>query len=108
MHGAYCLASHCTRFIVRQACNAEIRHFYGAVLQQHDILRLDVAVYYPFAMRVLKCTEYLHYKMYCFFPLYLLLLVEVFLKRNAIYIFFDYILYLVTDADIINFHYIRM
>ena len=92
----------------RKTCNAEIRHFDGAIRKQHNILRLDVAMYDSFVMGVLQGAQDLHGEMHRFFPTNILLLVDVLLERNTVDVFHHDILQPFTEADIIHLHNIRM
>ena len=51
-----------------EAGNAEVHHLDGAVRQQHNVLRLDVAVDDALGVGVLQSAEHLRGKVDGFFP----------------------------------------
>ena len=94
--------------LVLQRRDAEVGDLYGAVLEKHDILRLNVAVDYAAAVRMGKRLCYLLCKMQRFLPAYRAALVHILLERDAVYKFHDYVFDIVAVADVIHGDYIRM
>ena len=92
----------------REACDAEVHDLYGAVLEEHDVLRLDIAVYYTLVMRVLKRPEYLRNKVYSFSPVYCAFLLNIILESDTVDILHDDILDSVAKAYVVNFNDIRV
>ncbi len=84
MHGADGLIRNGPAVFPRKARDAEIHDLDGAVLQQHDVLRLDIAVYDPVVVRMLQSPEDLDRKMDGLFPSDRALLPDVLLQRNAV------------------------
>ncbi len=102
MDGADGLVGHGPRFVAGEARNAEIRDLDGAVLQQHDVLRLDVAVDDALAVGMLQGAQNLDGEVDGFLPFDDFLLVEVFLQGNAVDILFDDILDSVAEAHVVD------
>ena len=108
VHRADGLVGHGLRFCLREACDAEIRHLNGAVLEQHDVLRLDVSVNDALFVGVLQSAEDLHRKVQRLSPFDLALLLNILLQGDAIDILHDDVLNAVTKADIIDLDDIRV
>ena len=67
---------------------AEIRYFDGAVLQEHDVLRLDVAVNNALFVGMLQSAPNLNGEVDGFLPFDGALLAQIILQRNAVDILF--------------------
>ena len=100
--------SHGSCVAARKPRNAEVADFNRAVLQKHDILRLNVAVDNAFIVRVLQRFQNLGDKVYGLFPVDNLLLLNVFFQRDALDVFHHDILQAVAEADVIHLNNIRM
>ena len=86
-----------------EARNAEVHHLDGAVRQQHDVLRLDIAVDNALGMCMLQGAQHLCGKMHGFLPgQRTAALLEVFLQGDAVHIFHDDVLQLVGDRYIVD------
>ena len=102
------LVGHGARRLVGKARDAEVGHLDGAVLQQHDVLRLDVAVNDAALMRVLQRLEDLGGEVQHVLPLDDTLTVDILLESDAVDIFHDDILDHIAEADIIDLDDVRM
>ena len=91
-----------------KAGNAKISDFDGPVRQQHDIVRLDVAVDNALVVRVLQRPQNLHGKVDCFLPAQHLFLVDVVLQGDAVDVFHHNRLDAVGEDDVIHLDDIRV
>lgn len=77
MHGADGRLCHSAGVAAAESRNAEVGHLDGAVLQQHNVLRLDVPVHDALVMGMLQCTENLRREMNSLPPFHYLLLLDI-------------------------------
>ena len=82
--------------------DAEIGDLDGAVRQQHNVLRLDVTVYDALVVGMLERPQDLDREVDRFLPLDVLLLLDVFLKGDAVDVLHDDILQARAKADIVH------
>ena len=108
VHRADRLVGHGLGLGLREARDAEVHHLDAAVLQQHDVLRLDVAVDDAALVRVLQRLQDLHRKVQRLAPLDLALLLDVLLERDAVHIFHDDVLDAVAEADVVHLDDVRV
>ena len=78
--------------------------FDGAVLQQHDVVRLDVAVDDAVLMRVLESLQYLRGEVDGLFPVEHLLHIYILFEGDAVDVLHDDILDHITEADVVYAH----
>ena len=92
-----------------EARNAKVHHLNGAVRQQHDVLRLYIAVDDALGVCVLQGAEHLCGKVYSLFPGQgTAALLEVFLQRNAVHILHHNVLQAIRHRDIVHLYDVRM
>ena len=108
MNGANRALRHCAGFAAAEAGNTKICYLDVAILQEHDILRLDITVHNSFIMCMLKRAQDLCDKMNRFFPVNDLLLLNILLKRDTLDILHHNILEPVSKTYIIHFYDIRV
>ena len=87
MHRADRLIGNRVRLAAGKAGNSKIRDFDRPVRQQHDVLRLDIAVHDPLIVRVLERPQDLYGEMQGVLPFQNAFLFDVFLERDAVDIF---------------------
>ena len=97
-----------THLVAGQACNTEIRHLNGAVGKQHNVLRLNIAMYYRLIMSVLKCAKNLHREVYRLFPADVLALIQVLFKSDAVDILHHNVLQTLTKTHIQHLNNVGM
>ena len=68
MHRADGLVADGLALCAGEACDAEVHHLDGAICQQHDVLRLDVAVNDALGVGVLQSTQNLGGKVHGLLP----------------------------------------
>ncbi len=102
------LIGHGARRLVGEARNAEVRHLDGAVLQEHDVLRLDVAVNDAALVGVLQSAEHLCGEMQRILPLDHALALDVFLQGDTVDVLHHDILDHVAEAHVIHLDDIRV
>ena len=104
MHRADRLIGHGAGRLVREARDAEVGHLDGAVLKQHDVLRLDVAVDDAALVRVLQSAQHLRGEMERVLPFDDALTVDILLKGDAVDILHHDILDHVAEADVVHLY----
>ena len=88
-----------------EARNAEVHHFNRSVCQQHDVLRLYIAVNDALGVGVLQSAEHLGGKVYSLFPGQgAAALLKVLLQRDAVHILHHDVLQTVGYGDIVDFY----
>ena len=90
------------------AGNAEICDLDAAVLQNHNIVGLNVAVDNPTAVRVLERFTNLGGKMQGFAPVEDSLLLHILLERNTLDEFHDNIVNVIRTRNVVDTHNIRV
>ena len=90
------------------AGNAEICDLDAAVLQNHNIVGLNVAVDNPTAVRVLERFTNLGGKMQGFAPVEDSLLLHILLERNTLDEFHDNIVNVIRTRNVVDTHDIRV
>ena len=108
MHGADRLIGLCAVVLAGKLRNAEVHDLDRAVGEQHDVLRLDVAVYDAAVMRVLECAEHLNDEVDGILPRQHVLGVDILLERDAVDILHDDILESVREIHIVDLDDVRM
>ena len=89
---------------IGKAGNTEIGNFYTAIPQDHNVLRLDVAVNNATAMGVVQTADDLRDKMQRFAPVHLTAALHILLQRNAFQQFHYDIFQFPLTGNIINGH----
>ena len=108
MNRAYRLICNGALLASCKAGYAEIGNLYGAVRQNHNILRLNVPVNNALIVRVLKTLKYLNCKMHRVLPPETALVLYIFLKGYTVDIFHNDILNQIAEAYVVNLYDIRV
>ena len=108
MHRTNGFVRHGLCFTLQESGNAEIGHFNGAVLQQHDVLGFDITVDDPLFMGALQGHQNLAGEVESFLPADGPLLLNILLEGDAIDKLHDDILDLIAKAHVIDLDNIGM
>ena len=104
MNRADCLVGHSARSLVGEARDTEVGNFDCAVLQQHNILRLDVAVDNSALMSVLERLKNLGCEVDNILPLDNTLAFDILLKSDTVDVLHYDILNHITEAYVVHLY----
>ena len=108
VYGTDGLIGHRNGFCIGQLGNAEVHHLNQAVLQKHNVLRLDVAVNDALGMSVFQRIQNLFGVADDFSDREDALAGHIILQRNAFHVLHDDILYVVPYGNVVNIHDVGM
>ena len=101
MNRADSLLGHCLGVVIGKARDTEVGHLDCAVLQKHNVMRLDITVNYALVVSVLERLENLGGEVQSLSPIENSLLTDVLLECNSVDILHYDILNHIAEAYVI-------